>query len=268
MIKFESVRINPVMARRFLDANPSNRRVKKPVVLKYANDLANGKWKPNTGETIKISNSVIILDGQHRLLAIIQSNVTAQFHVVTGLEESVFDVIDTGSSRNATDTFKIKGIKHDHLLPSIISTYNLLKEGKRLNAQVNEKSTNAMLLEQYFKDEIFWQHIAKEAHKGYLSFAKIIPPSYIGAFYAVFIKIDESKGYDFISQLTTGVGIDNDVITMLRNKLIQDKVSAKKMPPSLKIALIIKAWNCFIGKRIVKVLKFDTAREEYPIILS
>ena len=36
------------------------------------------------------------------------------------------------------------------------------------------------------------------------------------------------------------------------------------MPQTLKMALVIKTWNCFITGKTTKFLKFDSTREEYP----
>lgn len=268
MLQFKKQLITPTAAKQYLEANVSNRRVKIPVVMQYANDMATGKWKEDTGEVIKISKTGLILDGQHRLMAVVKSNKAIYFHIALNLEEDVFDVLDTGSTRNATDTFKVKGIKQENVIPSIISMHNLLLSGKKAGLQKNHKSTNAALLEQYFEDEKFWQNIARQSHSWYLSFAKILPPSYLGGFYAHFLKLYEEKAEDFLKQLATGIGITNNTVVLLRNKLMQDKMSPRKMPNDLKRALIIKTWNLFVKGKTVKLLKYDTLREDFPIALS
>ncbi len=268
MIEFKKQLVTPTIAKQYLESNVSNRRIKTPVLLQYANDMANGKWKEDTGELIKVSKSGIILDGQHRLMAVVKSNKPINFHLAINLNDDVFDVLDTGSARNATDTFKVKGIKQENVIPAIISMYNLLLNGKKIGVHKNHKSTNATILEQYYLDEIFWQNIARQTRSWYLSFAKILPPSYIGGFYAFFLKLNEDKANSFLNQLTTGVGISNETVSLLRNKLMQDKMSARKMPPNLKMALIIKAWNFFVKCQTVKILKFDTIRDEFPIAVS
>ena len=265
MINFKKLLVTPSFAKELLEANISNRRVKSPVFLQYANDMLHNRWKEDTGELIKISKTGVVLDGQHRLLAVIKSGVSIYFHFAFDLEDNVFDVLDTGSSRNATDVFRVKGIKQENTIPSIISMYNLLVSGKKAGIQKNYKSTNAVLIEQYYEDENFWQNIARKSHSYYLAFAKILPPSYIGGFYAYFNKLNEEKSEEFFNQLATGISITNDSISLLRNKLMQDKMSLRKMPPTLKIALIIKAWNYFVKGQTVKILKFDPIRDEFPV---
>lgn len=267
-MKINKELITPTIAKTYLERNVFNRKVKQPVVIKYANDISNGRWKEDTGELIKISKTGVILDGQHRLLAVVKSNTPINFHIAYDVEDSVFDVLDTGSVRNANDCFDVQRIKQGNTIPSIISMYNLLKNGKRIHTQVNHKSTNALLLEQYFEDEIFWQNVARCAHSWYLAFAKILQPSYFGGFYAYFYKVNPLKAESFMNQLASGVDIENNVINLLRNKLMQDKMSARKMPSTLKMALIVKCWNVYITNTSVKILKFDTVRDEFPIALN
>lgn len=265
MINFEKILITPAKAKEYLEANIDNRRIKQPVVLKYANDIIANRWLEDTGESIKIAKSGRILDGQHRLHAIIKANKSIYFHVATNLDENVFKVIDTGSTRNATDVFKIEGIKNENKLPSIISFFNLLEAGKKHKSlHVHEKSTNAMLLEQYYEDENFWQSVARNSFNWYLGFAKILTPAFIGGFYAHFYKLNNDKAHSFMLQLTSGINVENETILLLRNKLMVDKMSIKKMPQTLKMALVIKTWNCFITGKTTKFLKFDSTREEYP----
>ena len=83
--------------------------------------------------------------------------------------------------------------------------------------------------------------------------------------YAYLTAIDEDAAFSFMNQLCTGSDISNNTIALLRTKLIQDKLSVKKMPQTLKVALIIKAWNNFrTNNDSLKLLKYDLERESFP----
>ncbi len=268
MLNFKKILVTPEMANEFLSKNTSNRRLKIPVVAKYAKDMVAGRWKEDTAELIKICKSGRVLDGQHRLMAVAKSGVSINFHFAFDVEDNVFDVLDTGTTRNASDVFKIHGVKHDNMLPSIISMYNFLSKGTRTGKEHNERMINSVLLNQYLLDEVFWQRIARKSSIWYEEFAKILSPSVWGGFYAFLYSKDEERSYDFLCQLATGMKVTNDVIYLLRNKLIQDKTSSKKMPQPLKAIMIIKAWNVFITGSTAKRLTFDSDREEFPIAIS
>jgi hypothetical protein len=260
--------ITPSIAKNYLEQNLNNRRFSQPILLRYTADMINNKWKEDTGECIKISKTGRILDGQHRLKAVILSNCSIFFYIANNIDDSVFDVLDTGKSRNASDCFYVAGIKASHTIPSIISYFNLLEDGKKNGVQINKKATNSELLEQYYKDELFWDNIAKMSMSWYLSFATILKPSMIGGFYSHFYKLNPSKAEIFMNQLCTGSGINNAIINLLRNKLMQDKMSPRKMPMNLKMALIIKTWNHYINGNNVKILKFDMIRDDFPVAIK
>lgn len=265
-MEFKKLLVTPTVAKQYLEANVNNRRIKNAVVTRYAQDMILGRWKEDTGEIIKISKSGAVLDGQHRLMAVVKSNTPISFHFAMNVEDSVFDVLDTGSSRNATDSFKVKDIKNGNTIPSIISLHTTIITGIRTGAQKNNKPTNAILLEIYYENELFWQHVANKSHKWYLDFAKILSPSAMGGLYSVFHKSNTEKALSFMNQLATGLDVENRSINLLRQKLMTDKMSQKKMPVTIKHALIIKTWNYFILKKEVKILKYDQSKESFPSV--
>lgn len=62
-----------------------------------------------TGTAVQFGQSGRLVDGQHRLQAIIDSGITMRMLVVHGVDDSVFDVIDSGSRRTGADLLHIDG---------------------------------------------------------------------------------------------------------------------------------------------------------------
>jgi len=264
MLEFKKELITPSRAKELLEANITNRSVKNPVVARYVKDILAGRWKEDTGELIKISKSGIVLDGQHRLHAIIKANKPLFLHIGYNINDEVFDVFDTGSSRSANDAFKISGIKNGLKISSILNYYNKLKY-QNSGSQLYQKATNSELLNQYYENPIFWDNISLKSMVYYTTF-KPIPVAMFGGYYAYFYKINPDLANKFIEQLSTGLNIENNVIALLRNKFIDNSVSIRKMSASYKDAYIIKAWNFFILNVTPKVLKYDSEREPFPEI--
>jgi hypothetical protein len=257
--------ITPAKAVELLQSNVKNRRAKNPVVLRYAKDMLNGKWKEDTFELIKISKSGVILDGQHRLMAVVKSNVNVYFHVVEGLDDSIFDVLDTGSTRNAGDVFKINQVKYATTIPAIISFYDVLKENRKgRSSQVNNKKTNAELLIEYNLNPIFWDNIARDSHTLYSQFGKILSTAFIGGFLAFFSDINKEDAIEFMNQLCSGKNVENDSINYLRMKLVNEKVSVHKLQNTTKQAYVIKCWNAFRSKQNYKILKYTPSTDSMP----
>lgn len=258
----KKILVTPSLAKSFLESNVSNRKIKDKVVSKYANDMMNDLWIEDTFEPIKFSETGKLLDGQHRLQAIIKSNKSINLQIVTDLKEEIFRVLDSGSRRNASDIFGIDGIKNSNMIPSMISFYNRMKSGH--NGNKNDCETNAHLIECYYHREEFWQSVANKSQSWYHYFSKILNPSTIGGMYAHFYDINAKQAEDFFNQLCNVVNTNNEAIRQLKKKLMDDKISVRKMGMPIKNALIIKAWNIYRRNESVKILKFDFEREKFP----
>jgi hypothetical protein len=122
-MEINKILITPEYALELLSNNTGNRRVKEQVVARYVKDMLAGTWKEDTGELIKIAKDGTILDGQHRLLAIVKSGVEISLHVATGLSNEIFSVIDTGASRNASDTLFVSSIENSTIISRSINFY-------------------------------------------------------------------------------------------------------------------------------------------------
>ena len=256
--------VTPSYAKQLLESNTRNRSVNEIIVNRYAKDILEGNWKQDTGEFIKISKTNVILDGQHRLYAVIKANKAVYIHIVTDLDDSVFDVLDTGRPRSTIDVFKIQGIKQENTIPSMIVRYKTLKKGRVKTDSRVDNFTNAEILEFYKESAYFWQNVGKKSTLWYKQFAKIISPGTFGGFYAHFNDLSPSDAEAFMNQLATGNDIKHNSIKLLRTKLMTDKLSTKKMPVELKGAFIIKAWNSYRLNLNTKILKWDSATEPFP----
>lgn len=108
MISTRVEMIGPKEAAVFLEANTNNRPVSNARVDAIARAMLDGAWMFH-GATIQISESGVILDGQHRLIAIIKTGLQFKFVVVRGVSDEAFKVIDCGKSRTVADVLHIDG---------------------------------------------------------------------------------------------------------------------------------------------------------------
>lgn len=73
----------------------------------YAADMESGAWVYN-GDAIRIDNAGRLIDGQHRLAAIVKSGTSQPMNVVTGLDPACFATIDRGQGRTTAQATGIK----------------------------------------------------------------------------------------------------------------------------------------------------------------
>ena len=102
MITSKVVKVTPELAKLFLSKNSVNREVRNNNVRFFCNEIRTGSFK-TTHQGIALSKEGLLLDGQHRLLAIIETNTPVEMLVTENLDSSTFHAMDCGSVRSMSD---------------------------------------------------------------------------------------------------------------------------------------------------------------------
>jgi hypothetical protein len=113
--------ITPAKAAEMLEANTTNRPLSRPVVKAFAEAMARGDWMV-THQGIAFDVNGVLVDGQHRLAAVIEADVPVEMTVFTEVEEGTFDVLDTGKRRTAADVLAIDGERQSGTLAAMVRT--------------------------------------------------------------------------------------------------------------------------------------------------
>lgn len=102
------VKITPEIAERYLGKNESNRNLLKSRVTIYSRDIKAGRWKFNPNPIV-FDEKGILIDGQHRLHAIIEAGEPVDMLVMFGAPPESKDIIDFGKPRTSSDILKMEG---------------------------------------------------------------------------------------------------------------------------------------------------------------
>lgn len=96
--------VTPAQAAKWLEpsVNRDNRAVRQKHVEMLAQQIIDGKWQV-THQGIAFGKDGRLLDGQHRLAAIVSAGKAVQMQVTRGLEDEVFNVTDCGLTRTHFD---------------------------------------------------------------------------------------------------------------------------------------------------------------------
>jgi hypothetical protein len=129
----EVVNVTPKLAELWLGKNHRNRNIRNRIVLAYARDMEAGHWQL-TGEAIKFDVDGNLIDGQHRLSAIVRAGITVPMVVCTGLSASAQNVVDTGTRRLASDTLQLDGYRNSTVLASAARLAMAYEDGLLDNA--------------------------------------------------------------------------------------------------------------------------------------
>ena len=94
--------ITPVRAEQYLDTMRANRKLSSQRVSQLANQMREGLWVFD-GSPIRFNEDGELVDGQHRMWAIIESERPAEFLVLRGVNRKAMATMDTGKSRSFSD---------------------------------------------------------------------------------------------------------------------------------------------------------------------
>lgn len=102
IMKTEVMLVTPVQAKKWLERNTDNRDIRHSVVTGLAESIRRGEWILSH-QGIAFSKTGRLLDGQHRLLAVVESGISVRMSVTFGVEEDAFKVMDIGNRRSVHD---------------------------------------------------------------------------------------------------------------------------------------------------------------------
>lgn len=123
--------IGPDEAAKILEGCGKNRAVSQHTVDRYAKAMEDGKWALN-GESVIVGRDGRLVDGQHRLWAVIQSGCTVDMLVVRGVDQESFETCDQGMNRTPTHALQAAGIEAARAIAPIMRwrAYYIATAGK------------------------------------------------------------------------------------------------------------------------------------------
>lgn len=206
------ITISPDLAKKWLAMNhPNNRGVVISRVRQYADDMQNGRWRI-THQGIAFDEKGRLVDGQHRLLAVIQADTSVNMYVASGLDEASIFAIDGGRSRNLPNILEITGalpknVAARYLVSRATIVHRILHNDIR-GAQLNKAQFDALW--DVYGDDMLWadEHIKGSYGSGVLD-RKIRSAPVVGAI-IIAHKVMPEKVAAFSEQLLSGLGTDKD----------------------------------------------------------
>jgi len=248
--------ITPSRAEQYLRKNHTNRPVKLGNVLKLKTDLEQGNFKL-THQGIAFDWHGNLIDGQHRLMAIIESGVTVSMYVTYNCDPDIFKVIDSGSTRNTNDVLKLLGVANYSAVAAgirlILWAYDRYASqnsiyGKKVYK--NYTTTNAETAEFYTKNSTVLDELASTARVLRAQNNALMHSSILAfLFLAKQVNRSEANAYDFISRIASGANLKSGSVELALSKFINirhlDLQGYKK--GEFMLMAYIKAYNRYLS---------------------
>lgn len=243
-IKTKLVLVTPKYAEILLKENKLNRPISNQRVVKYANDMKNGNWKA-THQGIAFDKEGNLTDGQHRLYAVIMSQIPVYMNITTGLEKDCFDVLDTGGNRSKSDVLSISGVapRIARIISSAVPYCVMYDEGNTPSRSFPSRYGNAnnLTLEYFEKNPKIYESatfITKMPRGGSLLRESV----------ACFVHFQISKLYnnadEFMTKLLTGDKIESgSIIFEMRKTLLSNRMGNFRIVEPTLINRVLHTYN-------------------------
>lgn len=254
--------ITPETAKLWLDKNTRNRPICLKHVASLCREIKLGRWCIN-GETI-ILNGDSLMDGQHRLTAIVQTGIAIESLVVRDVpSDSFFTINSVSKPRTNSDILSLEGEKNTALMSASLFLIDRYMTGRM---KVAVKYTAVDTLELLKKYPGIRRSVSLSGKtRGF------IPGSVLVAAHYLFSLLDDEAADLFRNQLILGCSLTEDQpVYVLRNRLILNSLAKAKLRQCYLFAICVKTWNAIRHKKPLLTLRYTeegVGAELFPVII-
>jgi hypothetical protein len=252
--------ITPKKAADWYARNVNNRPLSVSFANRLAEAIAAGQWQVN-GDAIRFDESGDLVDGQHRLAAVIRSGKPIKSYVIRGIESKSFDTIDKGKQRSNGDALARRGERNYNVMASCCALLFRHRTGKPLDQGKYAPRPDQMdEIISAHGDMVRWACNFAVGHR-----SSLIPPSELAFILAQSMAI---YGKDIVSPFWKRVLEAEELkrgtaAHTLHRRLVDNKSGPSRLHKKARIAIAIKAQNAYLTGMPLRCLKY-TEGEDFP----
>lgn len=249
--------ITPEKAVKYLEMNVHNRPIHQKHVEFLVEEISSGRWKMN-GSSI-VFNGDTLIDGQHRLWAIITSGMPIRTLVVRGVEEGAFATIDTGVVRSGGDVLGIMGEKNPAKL-SAAARFIMAYENKFKTDR--KRIANTKVIDVVKKNP----GLAQSVEFIRRSRIRVVSKAIAAGLHYLMSKKDAALADELFMGLARGFQPESgETFLGLREKLIAILSATTYTKGHIIAIYIIKAWNAKREGKYLRLFRY-AAGDDIPKI--
>lgn len=233
--------ITPDLALEMLGNNENNRNLRNRAVTLYARDMIAGNWSLN-GEAIKIDTDGCLVDGQHRLNAIIAADVPVQMLVVRGLPSGSGATVDLGLRRQTKDMLDMQGEQYATIMGAVLRRLCLRERGIHMTSGAFAPPTMAEMLDLLDRRP----EIRRSCEVAVLARVdRILPPSATATAHFLMNQISPTEAAWFFDRLGDDDLTLGHPIRVLRQKVTASRLAGHRPNTDECLAYLIVTWNLY-----------------------
>lgn len=236
--------VTPALAEKWLANMAQNRNLSENAVLAYAEDMEAGRWEV-TNQGIGFDSAGKLIDGQHRLKAVILAGVDVRMLVTRGLAPDAMERVDTGRKRSVSDMLGLAGYTNTAKLVAAINIIRMAY-ANRATTTTRGRVDEVLLLKPY-SEQLQWvtsQTTVKGLSVGPLMAALVMA-----------MPLGEAKVKEAQDKLWSGVGLEaeNPMLT-LRNFLLANAGSKTRATNLVVFRKSLRAIEAYVaGEKMQKL---------------
>lgn len=262
-MKIERESVTPEKASAWLAAhNSANRPLNRVHVAALAASMSDGSWVEN-GDTISFSADGTLIDGQHRLSAVVKSGVAIPAIIVRGVPQSSFATKDIGRRRSAADALNIGGVKNASATAAAVSLLEWYASG-----QPTARSNRGIEPFHVVEKMSAYPGLDDSVRVG-CTMSELCRTSVAAAAHYLFAKVDRAKADKFMDGVRTGAELSlRDPQLTLRARILKIKGTGLMPRATELLGLFIKAWNAYVAGQKIATIPFVFGVDAFPIVKS
>jgi hypothetical protein len=238
--------ITPEIAERYLESNAGNRPLSSARLDAYVQMMLQKRWVENPHGVVFSANGRLI-DGQHRLAAIVKSGVSCVMWVARDAIEGTERVIDMGCPRRIGQQLRyLYGWEKGKERAAICKLYMSLEEARRVRP--NHFDINSVMLSD--QGAFDWAiGIPKRP-----SMSRVFTKSAIIAPLAWLHRVHANDAKEFFAGVMTGVNLEFGAPALaLRARIVAETSSGSAAPGLLELCTLA-AFRAFVERRTLQKL--------------
>lgn len=223
-VRTVAVHLTPAIAQRLLERNVHNRKMSEKVVQKYIAEIKAGEWRLTPGG-IGFDDQGALVDGQHRLQAIMRANQPVPMLITLGLAPASQEKVDRQRRRTLYDALFLAGhavMRQEVEIAACLTRRTLRSESGAVPTDYLVKQT-LECHQEHIRAVITLMKGANKSVRG-LSQASFLAAA------TLYHEIDAEKSAEFLEAVRTGTMLTEDHPAMRLRRLLLGETAIKNMP--------------------------------------